>query len=70
MGRAASGRLRVRSAVDGPLGTVEWFNLEKAAQPGDVAGLDAPPLRRDGQLLLPSPTHRPRSRPADKYANP
>lgn len=62
--------LVVRSAADGPVGAVEWLSLERAAWPGDVPGLGAPPLLQEGRMLLPAPTHRPRSRPADKYTRP
>ena len=57
----------VRSAVAGPIGTIEAFRLEKARQPIDWQGVGVAPLERDGQLVLPAPTHRPCARPADKY---
>ena len=60
--------LVVRSAVAGPIGTVDWVSLEKAKQPIDWTGVGIPP-RRDarGKMVLPAATHRPCARPADKY---
>lgn len=62
--------LVVRSALDKPIGAIDWLRLDKAAQPQDLSFLAAPPLRdRQGRLIFPKPTHRPRSRPADKYGH-
>lgn len=60
--------LTVRSALARPIGRIEWIRLERA-QPGAVIGIGLPP-RRDarGRYVFPEPTHRPRSRPADRYA--
>jgi hypothetical protein len=58
----------VRSALAGPIGTIDWMSLEKAKQPTDVTGIGAPPRRsREGGMVLPQATHRPCARPADKY---
>ena len=62
--------LVVRSAAEGPVGAADWLALEKASKPGDVAGLGAPPLVRDGKLVFPEATNLPCARPADKYPRP
>jgi len=61
----------VRSAVDAPVGTIDWLSLEKAKQPVDMSGVGLAP-RRDaaGRMVLPQPTHRPCARPADNYPKP
>ena len=58
----------VRSALAQPIGTIDWFSLEKARQPVDWAGVGLAP-RRDagGNLVLPRATHRPCAKPADRY---
>lgn len=61
----------VRSALAGPIGTIDWMSLEKAKQPTDVTEIGAPPRRsREGGMVLPQATHRPCARPADKYRKP
>jgi hypothetical protein len=57
----------VRSAVSGPIGTIDAFRLEKARQPIDWTGVGSAPLERDGRPLYPDATNRPCARPADKY---
>ena len=57
----------VRSAQDGPIGTIDWLSLERAKHPVDWAGIGESPLMRDGRAVLPKPTHRPCARPADNY---
>lgn len=57
----------LRSALTGPLGTVRAFRLEKARQPIDWTGVGIPPREEGGRMVLPTPTHRPCARPADKY---
>ncbi|MBT3375017.1 MAG: carbohydrate-binding protein [Lentisphaerae bacterium] len=58
---------RVRSAVDGPIGAIRAFRLEKAHAPIDWTGVGDPPLIRDGVPVFPAPTNRPCARPGDKY---
>lgn len=60
----------VRSALPGPVGSVDWLSLQKSKQPVDWTGVGLPP-RRDarGKMVLPKPTHRPCAKPADKYAS-
>lgn len=60
----------VRSATPGPIGKIDWLRLDKAADPQDWSGIGLPPRTdRKGRMVLPAPTHRPRSRPADKYGH-
>lgn len=62
--------LVVRSALEKPVGAIDWLRLDRAAQPQDLSFLGASPLRdKQGHLMFPRPTHRPRSRPADKYGH-
>ncbi|MBM4084739.1 MAG: carbohydrate-binding protein, partial [Planctomycetes bacterium] len=61
--------LVVRSALAEPVGSIAWLRLEKAAQPQDLTALGLPPrVDAQGRMILPAPTHRPRAKPADKYA--
>lgn len=60
----------VRSAVKEPIGTVKSIRFEKAKQQIDWTGIGIPPRQHEGRLVLPAATHRPRSRPGDKYASP
>lgn len=53
----------VRSAVAAPVGTIDLISLEKAEKPIDMAGIGLPPLTRNGTMVLPEPTHRPRAKP-------
>lgn len=59
--------LVVRSAVDGPTCSLHWIRLERADPDAWPAGLGAAPRMRDGRMVLPEPTHRPRARPNDRY---
>ncbi|MBC7289275.1 MAG: hypothetical protein H5T86_14795, partial [Armatimonadetes bacterium] len=62
--------LVVRASLDAPVGHVDWLRLDKAADTQDLSFLGVPPLKdKLGRLVLPQPTHRPRSRPADKYGH-
>lgn len=58
----------VRSAVAEPIGVVSSIRLETAKHPIDWTAVGIPPLQHEGRLVFPAPTHRPRSRPGDKYA--
>lgn len=51
--------LVVRSALDRPVGAIDWITLEKGQEPMDLTGLGVEPLKRDGQYIFPEPTHRP-----------
>jgi hypothetical protein len=60
----------VRSALLEPIGTIDSLRLERAVDPQDWSGIGVPPRTdADGRMILPAPTNRPRSRPADKYAH-
>jgi len=62
--------LVVRSAVQGSVGVADWLRLDRAARKQELGFLGVPPLRdKGGRMILPTPTHRPRSRPADKYGH-
>jgi hypothetical protein len=62
--------LVARSALAEPIGRIDSVRLQKAAEPQDPSGIGVPP-RADaaGRLILPAPTNRPRSKPADKYGH-
>lgn len=62
--------LSARSALEGPVGRIEWVSFEKAKDPIDWTGIGEPPLMKNGKPILPEATHRPCARPADNYANP
>lgn len=57
----------VRSAVEGPIGTLRALRLEKAREPIDWTGVGIPPREEDGRPVYPPATHRPCARPADRY---
>ena len=57
----------VRSAVEGPIGAIRAFRLEKARTPIDWTGVGEATLVREGAMVFPEPTHRPCARPADNY---
>jgi hypothetical protein len=59
--------LAVRSALEGPVGSLHALRLERAKPDATLAGIGDPPLVRDGRMVLPEPTHRPCARPNDKY---
>ncbi|MBL7038613.1 MAG: carbohydrate-binding protein [Pirellulaceae bacterium] len=60
--------LVVRSALDGPIGMIDWLSLEKGVASLDESGWGVPPLQdAAGGWLLPQPTHRPCFRPNDEY---
>jgi hypothetical protein len=60
--------LVVRSALDGPLGTIESVRLERAASPIDETGVGVPPREGPHGPVFPAATNRPCDRPADRYA--
>lgn len=66
-GTAAPLALVVRSAVEGPLGTLRALRLEKARQPIDWTGIGVAPREEAGRPVYPQPTNRPCARPADRY---
>ena len=60
--------LVVRSAVAGPIGRFDRLTLQKASQGPHALNVGMPPRIDDqGRMVLPEPTHRPRSRPGDAY---
>lgn len=59
--------LVVRSSVSGPIGSLESLGLEKSDAVSELNGIGDPPLMKGGKMVLPQPTHLPRSRPGDKY---
>ena len=60
--------LVVRSAVPGPIVTVDWLSLEKATTPVQWGSVGAGPRREEeGDFIFPDPTHRPIARPGAKY---
>ncbi|MFH1923686.1 MAG: carbohydrate-binding protein, partial [Planctomycetota bacterium] len=60
--------LVVRSALSGPIGTLDGLEFRKAAAPASPNGVGLPPrLDSRGRMILPQPTHRPCAQPADKY---
>jgi len=60
--------LRIRSALPGSVGTIDWLSFEKARKPMDLSDIGLPPRRNErGDMVLPKPTHRPCAKPADKY---
>ncbi|MEI7782720.1 MAG: carbohydrate-binding protein, partial [Planctomycetota bacterium] len=58
----------VRSALDGPLGTIQSVRLERAASPIDETGVGVPPREGPHGPIFPAATNRPCDRPADRYA--
>jgi len=57
----------VRSVIDGSIGTIRAFRIEKARMPIDWRGVGDAPRRKGGSLVYPEPTNLPCARPADKY---
>jgi len=62
--------LVVRSSLAKPVGTIAGLRLEKSPAQLDWTGIGAPPLVRNGKLVLPEPSNRPQSRPNDRFIPP
>ena len=62
--------LVVRSSLTKPVGTIAGLRLEKSPAQLDWTGIGAPPLMRNGRMVLPEPSNRPQSRPNDRFIPP
>jgi hypothetical protein len=57
----------VRSAVPGPVASIDRVSFESARMPQVIEGTGVPPRMEAERMVFPEATHRPQARPADQY---